>query len=273
MEQQGIEVQLEGPSGPRVSVVIVSQSQVMLLRATLTALAARQEPQLSEVIVVDCGSYDGSPRLDEEFEGVTFLRLPRNFGWTKAVNIATRTAKGEYLFLLPNGCQVETDTIQRLVAGLEADSQAGAVCPLSEGKALPQGGASQLRPMSGERIEYPFDLPVLFPKVALVSMNYLPSQYGQYIADAELFLKMKQAGKVVKVLADVSVGRDRLPLEGPDAEVAEADRLSGLASYYSRNEGFMSGVQFWLGQCFGLLFSGRFGLFSKVLGGAKIDGM
>lgn len=273
MDTQGNEVKAQELSGPRVSVVIVSQSQVELLRPTLTALAGRQEPQFSEVIVVDCGSFDGSPRLDEQFEGVTFLRLPRNFGWTKAVNIATRSAKGDYLLLLPNGCHVEPGTIQQLVAGLKADPQAGAVCPLIEGKALPSGGASELRPMSGERVEYPFEEAVLFPKVALVSMNYLPDQYGQYMADAELFLKMKQAGKSVKVLGEISLRRDRMPLDAAGAEMAEADRLSGLANYYSRNEGLLSGLKFWLGQCLKALLGGRFGLFLKVLGGSKIDGL
>jgi len=274
--KQGSDVQVAETSGPRVSVVIVSQSQVELLRPTLAALAARQEPKFSEVIVVDCGSFDGSPRLDEEFEGFTFLRLPRNFGWTKAVNIGTRTAKGEFLMLLPNGCSVETDTLQRLVAGLEADPQAGAVCPYEAGgeaKSLPAGRASDLRTMSGPCVEYPFEQAVLFPKVALAGMNYLPCQYGQYMADAELYLKMKQAGKVVKVLPDVPVQRERLALAGIDAEMAEADRLSGLANYYSRNEGFWSGIQFWLGQMFKALAGMRFGLFLKLLGGSKIDGM
>ena len=93
----------------RVSIVIVSQHQIQLLRPTLAAIAARSEPELSEVIVVDCGSQDGSARIDDEFEGITVMRLPRNFGWTRAVNIATRTAKCEYLLLFRSGNHSEQE--------------------------------------------------------------------------------------------------------------------------------------------------------------------
>jgi glycosyltransferase involved in cell wall biosynthesis len=259
--------------GPRVSILIVSQHQVQLLRPTLTALAARLEPGLSEVLVVDCGSRDGSARLDEEFEGVTFLRLPRNFGWTKAINIATRTAKGEFLFLLPNGCQVEPDTIQRLLEALEANPKAGAVSPAGEFYALPKPGDTALTSVPASAAEYPFDHPVLLPKVTLASMNYLPDAYGQYYGDLELFYKIREAGKKVLVLEDLVVKRDRAPQEMIDAELDAADRLNGLGAFYSKNYGFMPWLSFWLGQTASAAFSFKLGLAAKLLGSSKVDGL
>ncbi len=228
---------------------------------------------MSEVIVVDCGSRDGSARLDEEFEGITMLRLPRNFGWTRAVNIATRTAKGEYLLLLPNGCHVEPDTIQRLVAAIEANSEAGAVTVAGDVYALPKAGESELRKVEAAEAEYPFAQPVLFPKVALVSINYLPNGYGQFYADAELFMKLKAAGKRLLVLEDVRLKRDEAPMEMIGDEMAAADRVNGLSTFYSKNYGFMSGLGFWLGQSAKALFSFRLGLAGKLLMGTKVDGL
>ncbi len=259
--------------GIRVSVVVVSQQQVGLLRPTLEALAALENPEESEVIVVDCGSQDGSARLDDEFEGMTFLRLPRNFGWTKAVNIATRTAKGEYLLLLPSGVRIEPGTIGQMIAALEGDASAGAVCPEGEFYALPQPGDTSLRRVSAAEAVYPHDQPVLLPRLAIVSMNYLPDSYGQYYGDLDLFHKMRAAGKRIHVIEGLQLKRERAPLTVIDAETAEADRLNGLASYYSKNYGMGAWLSFWLGQSLKALASFRLGLAGKLLSGAKVDGL
>ncbi len=259
--------------GVRVSILIVSQNQIQLLKPTLEAVSRRVEPEWSEVLVVDCGSQDGSARLDEEFEGVTFLRLPRNFGWTRAINIATRTAKGEYLLILPNGCLLEPDTVDRLLAGIEGDSRAGAVCPAGTFFALPKPGDTELTAVPASSAEYPFEQPVLLPRVALVSMNYLPDSYGQYYGDLELFHKIKTAGKHVRVLEDLTLGRQTADLAVIEPEMALADRLNGLSSFYSKNFGFMAGFSFWLGQALKAGVSFRLGLAAKLLGGAKVDGL
>ena len=198
----------------RVSIVIVSQHQIQLLRPSLAAIAARSEPEVSEVIVVECGSQDGSARIDDEFEGITVMRLPRNFGWTRAVNIATRTAKSEYLLLVPNGCQIESDTVQRMLNAIEADSGVGAVCPAGEFYALPKAGEG-----------------------------------------------------------DLQLRRERAPQEMMDDETSEADRMTGLGAYYSKNFGFMAGLSFWLGRTLRALFSFRLGLAGKLLAGSKVDGL
>lgn len=256
----------------RVSIVIVSQNQKELLDATLKSLAIREAPELSEVIVVDCGSIDGSNRIDDQFEGITVLRLPRNFGWTKAVNIGTRTGKGEFLFLLPNGVEVAPNTVQTLLAALEADPQAGAACSAGQLHALPSSGESRL-PGPGPNGNYPFDHPVLFPKLALVSMNYFPDKYGQFYADLELFHKMQEAGKRVLVVDTHVLNRKRAPFDMFDAQTAQADQIAGLAAYYSKNFGIGAGLSFWLGQSMKALLRFQFGLFFQVLGGSKVDGL
>src|SRR5271168_1992737 len=115
---------------PKVTALIFSYDSAPALRRCLAALEGSNDRALIEILVVDCGSHDESPQLDYEFEGVTILRLPRYFGRTKALNIATRTAAGEHLFLLSPEVEVLPTTIPALLARLESDSEAAAVCPL-----------------------------------------------------------------------------------------------------------------------------------------------
>ncbi len=262
---------IEGsPALPRVTVILISQGQIERLRASLASLP--KDGSL-EVLVVDCGSRDGSGRLDEEFPGTTFLRLPHNFGWTRAFNIATRTAKGDFLFYLPTGRCVEPDTVARLLAALEGNPQAGAVCPAGEFFALPKAGDTALRPVPAAAAEYPFEQAVLYPKLALVSINYFPDKYGQYYADLELFHKMKEAGKRVLVLEEIQLGGTQEATPMIDPATAEADRLHGLATYYGKNYGFLAGFGFWLGQIFGAALRFRLGLAGSLLSGTKVDGL
>jgi glycosyltransferase involved in cell wall biosynthesis len=268
---------------PTVSVLIVSQAQRAALEATLASLeaayvpATEETPPLFETIVVDCASPDGSGRLDEHFEKATFMRLQKNFGWTRAFNIGTRTAKGQYLFCLPPGLTVEPGTIARLVDALRADAAAGAVCPRTEGAtyfALPRPGEAELRVVPAADAEYPFGQPVLYPKLALTSINYFQEKsYGQFYADLELFHKMKEAAKRVKILEDVRLGGHATPTPSIDPEIAEADRLHGLATFYGKNFGFFSGFGFWLGQTLGAALRFRLGLASKLASGTKVDGL
>ena len=216
---------------------------------------------------------DGSARIDDEFEGITVMRLPRNFGWTRAVNIATRTAKSEFLLVVPNGCQIEADTVQRMLSAIEADPAIGAVCPAGEFYALPKAGATELSRVDVAAAQYPFDQLVLLPKVALVSMNFLPDSYGQYFGDLELFHKLSVAGKRILVLGDMQLRRERAAQEMIDDEAAEADRITGLGAYYSKNYGFMAGLGFWLGQTLRAAFTFRLGLAGKLLTGSKVDGL
>jgi hypothetical protein len=257
----------------RVSIIVVSQNQLPLLRPTLAALALRNQPESSEVLVVDCGSRDGSARLDDEFPDITILRLPKNFGRTKAINIATRTAKGEFLLLLPNGVRLAPDAIDHLLAALTANPAAGAATPAGPCYALPKPGDTALTPAASDAAEYPHDQPVLFPKLSLVSMNYFRDSYGQHYADLDLFHKLRDAGKRLLVVPQATIERDQAPLDMIDADTLEADRLHGLGAYYGKHFGLAAGLSFWLRNLAATLFSFRFGLFAKLLGGTKVDGL
>src|SRR3984893_3646830 len=122
--------EVEEAPAPKVTALIFSYDSAPALRRCLAALEASNDRASIEILVVDCGSHDESAQLDSEFSGVTMLRLPRYFGRTKALNIGTRTAAGEYLFFMTPEVEVLPITIPSLVARLESDPETVAVCPL-----------------------------------------------------------------------------------------------------------------------------------------------
>src|SRR5579863_4589495 len=102
--------EIDLPPAIRVTALVFSYDSAPALRRCLTALEGSNDRASIEILVVDCGSHDESPQLDSEFPQVTILRLPRYFGRTKALNIGTRTAAGDYLFLLTPEVEVMPDT-------------------------------------------------------------------------------------------------------------------------------------------------------------------
>src|ERR1700675_4301054 len=123
-------LEVEPAQAPKVTALVFSYDSAPALRRCLAALEGSNDRTLIEILLVDCGSHDQNPQLDTEFEGVTILRLPRYFGRTKALNIATRTAQGEHLFLLTPQVEVLPTTIPALLARMELDQEAAALCPL-----------------------------------------------------------------------------------------------------------------------------------------------
>ena len=95
-----------------------------------------------QIIVVDNGSRDGSASLDSEFPAAQFIRLPQNFGLTKALNIGIRACDGSYVLFLHEDVEITPEAVELLRAELEQHSDTQArLCPLlldEAGKPLPQ---------------------------------------------------------------------------------------------------------------------------------------
>lgn len=120
----------ESAPAPKITALILSYNSAPALRRCLAALENSHGREQLQIIVVDSGSVDESPTLDREFEGVTIMRLPRNFGATKALNIGMRNAAGDYVLILEPEVIVEPSTAMALAARMDADESIAAVCPL-----------------------------------------------------------------------------------------------------------------------------------------------
>jgi GT2 family glycosyltransferase len=84
--------------------------------------------------VVDNASSDGSVSIAEAVaerqESVRLLRSPTNRGYAGAVNLALAEARGEYVAVLNMDVVVSPGWLDPLTSFLEANPDAGAVCPL-----------------------------------------------------------------------------------------------------------------------------------------------
>nr|MBC8463490.1 glycosyltransferase family 2 protein [Deltaproteobacteria bacterium] len=79
-----------------------------------------------KTVVVDNGSSDGSPDLIEDaYPWVHLIRLPRNFGFCRANNIALEMCNSDYAALLNNDAIPDKDWLYQLVSALEKNPDAG----------------------------------------------------------------------------------------------------------------------------------------------------
>jgi GT2 family glycosyltransferase len=273
----------------RVTALIFSYDSAPALRRCLTALEGSNDRPSIEILVVDCGSHDESAQLDSEFSGVTMLRLPRYFGRTKALNIGTRTAAGEYLFFMTPEVEVLPTTIPSLVAQLDADPEAVAVCPLlidTETQMAPQffrlptpATGSELTPVTVDTtatvfpVEYATFHAFLVRKFFVKGLNYLDERYGDSWADAELCYQIRRVSRKTLALPQVTA------LYTPGTGYAEsartilaADRVHGAAVFFGKHYGFAAGLIFRIKAILKALFTFRLPLFAALLSGGKIDG-
>ncbi len=281
--------EIELPPPIKVTALVFSYDSAPALRRCLAALEGSNDRASIEILVVDCGSHDESAQLDSEFSGVTMLRLPRYFGRTKALNIGTRTAAGEYLMFMTPEVEVLPTTIPSLVATLEADPEAAAVCPLLMDTRTqtavqffrlptPATGLG-LTPVTVDKsaqlfpVEYATFQAFLVRKFFVKGINYLDERYGDSWSDAELCYQIRRASRKTLALPQVTA------LYTPGSPYAEsartilaADRVHGAAVFFSKHYGFATGMLFRIKAILGALFTLRISLFAALISGAKIDG-
>lgn len=103
----------------KVSVVIPNYNGERYLKTCLDALS-RQTFHSYETIVVDNGSNDGSCKVVENsYPSVKLLRLPNNYGFSRAVNEGIKRASGEYVVLLNNDTEVTEEWLSNLIGCIE----------------------------------------------------------------------------------------------------------------------------------------------------------
>jgi GT2 family glycosyltransferase len=266
---------------PRVSVVVVSRNRAALLRRCLESLEKSEGRETLQIIVVDNGSSDGSARLDTDFPQAQFIRLPKNFGLTKAMNIGWRAADAEYVFFLHDDTEVEPGAAIRLAQTLDANPSAAAACPLlvdDEGRAAPQLGtlppdgewlAAEPSDSQPEPVEYPRGAALMMRVYVIRAVRQIDERYGQFGSDADLAVQILRASK--KILLDPAA-RVRHHGSAGYSALERADFLLGRAVFLGKYRGFGAGLRARLAAVIGPLVSFRWGELRYTLPGQKIDG-
>ena len=295
-----------------MSVLIVSEDNAPALRRCLQALEGSVERERFEILVIDNGSQDESPRLDSDFPEATFLRLPRRFGVVKALNIGMRTARGEFFLFLAPEVEVAPETIARLADYLVAESAVMAVCPMlvdAEGKPCEQfyrlpDAAGALRaarkgrwePVAAPRsdsepvaVEFPSLAALMIRSYFLKGLRYIDERYGQSWADAEIAAQVRRAARKIMLLPGLKVRLTASDVPGLRREprvraLYSADWALGAARYAGKHFGFLAGLKIRilvtleaiLGALAGLVtlrdVSYRFARAGYLLSGQKLDG-
>jgi glycosyltransferase involved in cell wall biosynthesis len=284
---------------PKVSVVIVSRNRLAALRRTLSALCVPEGP---EVVVVDAGSRDGSAGIDSDFPSIRLVKMPRDFGRTRARNIGVRTATGEVVLLLKAGVVIEPAAVERLNAALEGDARAAAAAPrlLDAGGALvPQSfplpdavtlagiglsGAPLAIDAAAARAEAVRDDALLLRKSFLAGMNYFDEKrFGDAFAELDLFRQIRHAQRDILILDDAPAVIAEPP---PTPErldmlaLRACDRITGAAAYIGKCDGPFASISFQIKMFFAtlsaLLRPSEAKLARRILpgifSGVKIDG-
>jgi len=280
---------------PTTAVLLIGHNQAAELRRAIAALERSQNRDLMEILVVDCGSSDSTAALSDEFPDITMQRLPQNFGTTKALNIATRTARAEFLFLLSPAVEVAPDTVFRLTGVLQANTDITAVCPLLAdptgnpiartrrfpdreslasvvaGGELPWDSISNDTLARGQfTVLYPGREALLVRKQFVTGMNYFDERFGEYWADADLAIKIRKAGRRVEMDPGIRATW-HAPVEMlPGDPIHRADRILGAAALLSKHDGFFAGFGFRARAILGALLRFDFPLLSALVGGKKV---
>jgi GT2 family glycosyltransferase len=110
---------------PRVTVVVPNWNGVKFLNLCLTSVR-RQSFKEFETILVDNGSTDTSVEfVQRNFPEVRVVRLSDNRGFSAAVNAGIQASEAEYVVLLNNDTEVESDWLEALVRAAESYPEAG----------------------------------------------------------------------------------------------------------------------------------------------------
>ncbi len=270
----------QAPAPPKVSALVVSYNRKNLLRRALEALERSEARDSIEIVVVDNGSSDGSQELENEFPKARFIRIPRNFGLTKALNLGVRGSEGEYIFFLHEDAEVSPETIRTLAGVLDTRPDAGAVCPLlvdGEGRPAPQLGKfppddtwraadAATEPVP---VEYPRGAALMMRRSLFTAIRQIDERYGQFGSDADLCYQIQKAGKKILLVSDT---RARHEGRAADSTLRQADRKHGTAAWIGKYRGFVSGLQAQIGGVFGALGSLQLGMLKYLLSSQKVDG-
>jgi len=271
----------EQPPPLRASIAVVSHNRVDRLRRCLTAIEQSEGRDLLQLIVVDNGSLDGSAQLDAEFPRAQFIKLPKNFGLTKALNLGWRAADAPYVLFLHEDTEVEPGAALRLADVLDAHPEAAAVCPLlvdESGRPAPQLGKlppdGVWRPADAAEKEpyavgYPRGAALMMRIYAIKAIRQIDERYGQFGSDADLAEQVRRASKKILLVPEARVRH-----HGQDGYTTEeqADFLLARAVFLGKYHGFLAGVKARLAAILGPLASFRLGQLKYTLSGQKIDG-
>ena len=259
----------------RISVVIVSRNRIPQLRESLESLGSEHQ-----IIVVDNGSTGGINDLEEQFPLVRWIRLPKNFGLTKALNLGLRSAEGEFVLFLHDDAKITASGVTELADVLEAHPEVGAVAPLLVdrlGRPTPQVRENPPNPaLAPVTAATDADVPSVSGAALMVrafflkAMRQIDERYGNFGSDVDLCAQVHhRANKKVRVVQSVRAIHESTP---DSSRLFTADCTIGTAVYLAKYKGAMAGLKHRVTTALSAIVTFRWPLAKYLLSNQKIDG-
>jgi len=266
-----------------VSIVIVSFNTRDLLRECLLSVFRTVGSLQIQVIVVDNASTDGSAAMvEQEFPDAVLIRSNVNLGFGGANNLGFQSARGRYVVLLNSDAFLTAGSLERSVAHMDANPQAG----IAGGRLVGPDGSLQpsgrmfptvlndLIVLSGLAARFPrsrffgrFDrtwadehkpaevdwVPGAYSIIraeALADVGNFDPRFFLYYEEVDLCRRMKQRGYSVWYWPDVTVVHigGESSRQVPSLEISRAGaqltlwRMRSMLLYYRKHHGL--GVRF-----------------------------
>jgi GT2 family glycosyltransferase len=220
---------------PYSSVVIVNYGRGWLAKCLPSVFATQYPYTKFEIIIVDNASGEDLSSIENTFAGVKLIRLKKNVGYAKAVNIGAESSKGEFIAVLNNDVLVTPDWLSKLVGVLERDENVAAVCPRKKSLFMDQmldgcGGALNILGQGWDRGESEVDVgqysefaEVIHPPGAVfLARRKLMGEFGFFlnpdffmlVEDVDFGLRCWKAGYKVVYTPECVVYHARSPTLG-----------------------------------------------------------
>jgi N-acetylglucosaminyl-diphospho-decaprenol L-rhamnosyltransferase len=223
-----------GPLDPGgdISVNITTYKNYDVVQECLRSFEEHAPRRVAEVIVVDNSADDDTPRADDEFPWIRYVRNQRNEHFRRAVNRGARMARHPYLLILnPDTYLTDADSLAKLAEVLDADSSVGAVGPKirgDDGRLAPQGerlpGWLYLIAHRSYLNAVLPDNPIL-RRQSRAGVSREMSAYVEAVAAAAVLVRTEQ-------FLQVGCYDERATVYWEEQELARKYRRLGLRSYY-----------------------------------------
>ena len=103
----------------KVTIVIPNYNGKHFMEPSLSSLS-KQTYKNFHILVVDNASSDGSIEyMEENYPDIELIKLQKNYGFSKAVNIGIQHSRTPYVILLNNDTTVDTRYVEEMVKAIE----------------------------------------------------------------------------------------------------------------------------------------------------------
>lgn len=107
----------------KVTIVIPNYNGKHFMEPCLDSLS-RQTYKNFHILVVDNASSDGSNEyMEENYPDIELIKLKKNYGFSKAVNVGIQHSKTPYVILLNNDTTVDAHYVEEMVKAIEKSSR------------------------------------------------------------------------------------------------------------------------------------------------------